>query len=304
MDLYAKAKNLGIQTEYIDGQGHRRVTDAGGTENHPRCPAGRRHRAGSSTSRWWSAPASPRGPSLRHAATFPLRWKIVARRLRLSPRARPRIAPSSGRRICRWALPAAPDRCRAVHRRSAADRRAGTGVRRRFRPLLAAGGAALWRPLGAQLGDRGFHRSRRADRACRTIWGPTASASIRCMRCSTTGPAIAVPIRRTAGCFSIHSISTSKNSRNFRADAESKGCAGAAAGQRHRRLSAVAGLKWQALRSAFDTFKADPEARAAAGFRKIPHRARAAAVAVCLFRGAAAQIQQALVGMAGRVATA
>lgn len=28
MDLYAKAKELGILTEYIDGQGHRRVTDA------------------------------------------------------------------------------------------------------------------------------------------------------------------------------------------------------------------------------------------------------------------------------------
>ena len=29
---------------------------------------------------------------------------------------------------------------------------------------------------------------------------PTASASIRCMRCSTTGRATAAPIRRTAGC--------------------------------------------------------------------------------------------------------
>ncbi len=28
MDPYAKAKTLGILTEYIDGQGHRRVTDA------------------------------------------------------------------------------------------------------------------------------------------------------------------------------------------------------------------------------------------------------------------------------------
>src|SRR6266702_7133341 len=28
MDLYTRAHNLGIQTEYIDGQGHRRVTDA------------------------------------------------------------------------------------------------------------------------------------------------------------------------------------------------------------------------------------------------------------------------------------
>ena len=28
MDLFAKAKTLGIQTEFMDGQGHRHVTDA------------------------------------------------------------------------------------------------------------------------------------------------------------------------------------------------------------------------------------------------------------------------------------
>ena len=28
MDLFTKARELGIQTEYIDGQGHRHVTDA------------------------------------------------------------------------------------------------------------------------------------------------------------------------------------------------------------------------------------------------------------------------------------
>ena len=28
MDLFAQAKALGIQTEFLDGQGHRRVTDA------------------------------------------------------------------------------------------------------------------------------------------------------------------------------------------------------------------------------------------------------------------------------------
>ena len=27
MDLYAKAENLGIQTEFLDGQGRRHVTD-------------------------------------------------------------------------------------------------------------------------------------------------------------------------------------------------------------------------------------------------------------------------------------
>ena len=28
MDLFTKAKDLGIQTEFVDGQGHRHVTDA------------------------------------------------------------------------------------------------------------------------------------------------------------------------------------------------------------------------------------------------------------------------------------
>ena len=45
--------------------------------------------------------------------------------------------------------------------------------------------------------------------------GPTASASIRCTHCSTTGPAIAARTRRTAGCFSTRSISTSKKFPSF-----------------------------------------------------------------------------------------
>lgn len=36
-----------------------------------------------------------------------------------------------------------------------------------------------------------------------------------CMCCSMTIRPIAAPIRRTAGCFSIRSISTSRRSRNF-----------------------------------------------------------------------------------------
>ena len=158
----------------------------------------------------------PARTELGQAATFPVRWKIVARaegyRRRRDPRSRHRLA----RRICpsgvyRLQLTDAA----SVDRGRAADRRAGKGLRRRFRPLLAAGGPALRRPLGAQLGDRRFHRPRRPDRTCRIISAPTASASIRCMRCSTIGPAIAAPIRRTAGCFSMRSISMSKNFRNF-----------------------------------------------------------------------------------------
>ena len=67
---------------------------------------------------------------------------------------------------------------------------------------------------------------------------------------------------------------------------------------------AVAGLKWRALRSAFERFQSRRDASAAAGFRRLPRRARAAVAAFRLFRGAAAQVQHALVGMAGRMAAA
>ena len=66
----------------------------------------------------------------------------------------------------------------------------------------------------------------------------------------------------------------------------------------------VAALKWRALRTAFAAFKANAKPAPPAGFRQIPRRARRAAVALCLLRGAAAQIRQAVVGMAGGVAAA
>ena len=228
------------------------------------------------------------------------------RSIRLSRKARPRIAPSPGRRIClsgsyRLHL---TDAVR-LHRGGAVDRGAATGIRRRFRPLLAAGGPALRRPLGAQLGHRGFHRPRRLDRAGRRPWAPTASGSIRCTPCSTTARAIAAPIRRTAGCFSIRSISTSKNCRDFSARSPSKG---AIARLRRATLvdyAAVAELKWRALRFGIRRpSRPIPKRERQAGFREVSRRARAAAVAVRLLRGAAAQIQQAVVGMAGRMAAA
>jgi 4-alpha-glucanotransferase len=77
MDLFARANQLGIQTEYIDGQGHRRVTDAAALEIildalPVRVPY-----------RLVSGPVvirsgQPARTELSHAATFPLRWKIVA----------------------------------------------------------------------------------------------------------------------------------------------------------------------------------------------------------------------------------
>src|SRR5882762_3350098 len=76
MDLYNKAKALGIIAEYIDGQGHRRVTDAAALKTildalPPLTP--RRLvdqpvivRAG-----------HPARTKLSKAASFPLRWKIL-----------------------------------------------------------------------------------------------------------------------------------------------------------------------------------------------------------------------------------
>jgi len=77
MDLFTKAKTLGIQTEYIDGQGHRHVTD--GTvlkiivDALPVC-ALPRFVEGAVVIR----AGMPARTTLKQADTPPLRWKIVA----------------------------------------------------------------------------------------------------------------------------------------------------------------------------------------------------------------------------------
>ena len=76
MDLFTKAKDLGIQTEFVDGQGHRHVTDAAALKIIlDALPARVPHR-------FLKGPVVVRsGRSSRtelQAATFPLRWKIVA----------------------------------------------------------------------------------------------------------------------------------------------------------------------------------------------------------------------------------
>lgn len=77
MDLLTKAKELGIQTEYIDGQGHRHVTDAAALKiiidalpvRVPRRFLGETVVVRS---------GRPARTELKQAATLPLRWKIVA----------------------------------------------------------------------------------------------------------------------------------------------------------------------------------------------------------------------------------
>ncbi len=77
MDLFTRAKDLGIQTEFIDGQGHRHVTDAAALKIilgalPMRAPYRFLERVVVVRS------GRPSRTELSQAATFPLRWKIVA----------------------------------------------------------------------------------------------------------------------------------------------------------------------------------------------------------------------------------
>jgi 4-alpha-glucanotransferase len=77
MDLFTRAKNLGIQTEFLDGQGHRHVTDAAALKiilDALPARAPYRFLDGAVVVR----SGRPSRTKLSHAATFPLRWKIVA----------------------------------------------------------------------------------------------------------------------------------------------------------------------------------------------------------------------------------
>ncbi|HMH73477.1 MAG TPA: 4-alpha-glucanotransferase, partial [Bradyrhizobium sp.] len=77
MDLFTQARNLGIQTEFIDGQGHRNVTDAAALkiilEALPaRVPQPLLNQAVVVRS------GQPSRTELSQAAVPPLRWKIMA----------------------------------------------------------------------------------------------------------------------------------------------------------------------------------------------------------------------------------
>src|SRR5947207_3448873 len=77
MDLFAKAKTLGIQTEFTDGQGLHRVTDAAALKTildalPPEAP--RRLLVEPVVVRY----GQPARSELSRAATLPVQWKIVA----------------------------------------------------------------------------------------------------------------------------------------------------------------------------------------------------------------------------------
>jgi 4-alpha-glucanotransferase len=77
MNPFTRAKNLGIQTEFLDGQGHRHVTDAEALKIIlDALPARKPYRFLEQAVVVRSG--RPARLELSHAATFPLRWKIVA----------------------------------------------------------------------------------------------------------------------------------------------------------------------------------------------------------------------------------
>ena len=99
MDLFTKANDLGIQTDFIDGLGNHRVTSATALKiiidalpTACPAPASRRGRG---------HPAGPSGADRAQAGCHASRCTGKSLRiLRLSRRARPVIPSSSGRRIC------------------------------------------------------------------------------------------------------------------------------------------------------------------------------------------------------------
>ncbi|HEY3794801.1 MAG TPA: 4-alpha-glucanotransferase [Bradyrhizobium sp.] len=77
MELLAKAKDLGIQAEFIDGQGHRHVTDAAALRIIlDALPVELPHRLLDGPVAIRSG--QPAQTRLGEAATFPVRWKILA----------------------------------------------------------------------------------------------------------------------------------------------------------------------------------------------------------------------------------
>jgi 4-alpha-glucanotransferase len=77
MDLFTQAAELGIQTEFVDGQGHRHVTDKAALKIIlDALPVRVPHRFLSQAAVIRSG--QPARTELAQTATFPLRWKIVA----------------------------------------------------------------------------------------------------------------------------------------------------------------------------------------------------------------------------------
>ena len=184
------------------------------------------------------------------------------------------------------------------------DRGAGQGLWRRFRPMLAAGGATLWRPFGAQLGDRRFHRPRSVDRAGRRTRCRRRRPQSAACACSTDRPGDCSPYSPNSRLFLNPLYIDVEKLPGFQRAFEGKSTLAAAAASATRRLCRRRRAEMAGAPRRLRRLQGQFRRRAPAGFRAISRRARAAVVAVRLLRGAAAQIQQAMVGMAGGMAAA
>jgi len=256
MDLYARAHSLGIQTEYIDGQGHRRVTDAAALKTildalplqTPRRLIGQPVVVRS---------GHPARTELPQAASFPLRWKIV-NGLKV-------IAEGETRdRIIRWPQ----DLPQGVHRLRLTD----AGSVTEEVPLLVV----PERAFGGDF-DRGWLLAVQlyGVRSARN-WGMGDFTDLQGLielahQLGADGvglnPLHALFDDRPGDCSPY-----SPNSRlflnplyidveklpEFRAEAANKNALALLRANDVVDYVTVAGLKWRALRSAYDAFKAHP----------------------------------------------
>ena len=275
MDLFTKAKELGIQTEFIDGQGHRHVTDAAALKIIlDALPVRRTHRFLSG--RWWSGPGSPRRPNSARLPRFRCAGKSL-RGLRLSRRARP------DDRVIVWPadLPVGSYRLHLTDASSfteeaplivAPPKAFGGDFDRCWLLAVQLYGVRSARNWG--IGD--FTDLEGADRTCRPSgrgWCRPQSAACVVRR----------PARRLQPIFAQQpAVSERALYRRRKTPGISPGVL-AGSGDAIARLrasdivdyAAVAGLKWRALRSAFETIPADPEpaaSRTSKNFAPSAHR--------------------------------
>ena len=131
MDVYTRAKQLGIQTEFVDGQGHRHVTDAKALKIilnalPERIPS--RLLDGPVVIRAGEASRTEFSP----AAALPVAWKVVAGQKIVAQGEASRRTIALAHRLAAGGLSASAHRRGLLERGSPADRLAAKGLWRRF----------------------------------------------------------------------------------------------------------------------------------------------------------------------------